>query len=793
MIASFVISMIMKSFRFILLLVTIPFFLIAQNGDIPLGTWRSHYHTGDMLSIDEYEGKLYCASFYAGTTFDLEYNSFSAISKADGFSDTETRVIKYYDKLDLLMIGYKTGNIDIIKDGVIINIGDIARTKNVTLKEIMHINFHGNFAYVSGFFGVSIIDLKKYEIKETITNLQPLSGQFFRVSASVVYHDSLFIASSQGLFSAPINGSKNLLDSKSWFRYSISTGLINNEWPEYLEIHNDTLLCSIGGNTGVFIYQNGRWKITDWRFDVRYMFSLKDKLVFLRTEKYKNVNGSNVLDYDGYLMIIENGKERIIKHPNITRPRGAYQDKNNNIWVADLFGGLVKLTPSADTFNIVNIKPNHPDRFVAFTLSAADNNVYAPFGGYNDRQNAGINNGFGVYDGYGWTNKNNQNITDIEKFPKIQDVSYALKDPLSNTIYFTMYGYGLLEWNKTTDKYKIYNDTNSTLVNSIPNANPYANYTRISFMDFDNTGDLWITNPISIVTDKTCLHVKRRNGTWEAHELRDGLISTVVPRFIVVDDFDNKWVSNVSGGLFVYNDKTQKTRFLNKDKGNGFLPNNSVKTLIEDNKGQIWVGTSEGVAVFSNPADVFSIEDYEATKPFYNRLPLFFDQEINCMAVDAANRKWISTKEGVWLFNEDCTEQILYFNSKNSPLPADNVTYIAVNKVNGEVFFNTDLGIISYRHNATLPQSQYRECNVFPNPVRPGFSGEIGISGLKAGSEIKIVDARGMLVHETKSLGGMASWNGRDYNGNEISTGVYFIFTTDPDGDKQMCKLAIID
>lgn len=757
----------------------------AQNGEIPLGTWRSHYNLEGTNSIDEYKGILYCAGFYGGYTYDFEYNSFKPFSKIDGFNDTETRVIKYYDKYDLLMIGYNTGNIDIIKDNTIINIGDIARSTAINTKRINHIYFYGDFAYVSGEFGVSIVDLKKFEIKESITNLLALSGIQFKVFSSIVFKDTLYLATTQGLFSAPNNRTKNLLDVNSWFKFSNATGLIN-DFPEDLEIFKDTLLCSFGNKVGILRYENGRWKPTDWRYGIRNIVPKGNRMVFIRYEEYKNVNGQQVIDKEGSVGVYENGKTTIINSNLLHRPRDAYFDKNNIIWVADDRSGLVKFIPDADTFKLVQYKPNYPKRNVPYSLYSFQNKVVATGGGVANGNNLGIRDGFFLYDGYDWANINNNDVYQI--LPPIQDVCFTKKDPKANNLYFTMFGYGLLEWNMDLNKYKIYNDSNSTFVNSIPG----ANYTRLTHLDFDSKGDLWITNTINLGNSQNCLHVKRRDNTFETFVLDDGTYKTVNPNMIVVDKNDYKWVTS-KGGIFVFDEKQNKTRFLNKIKGNGLLPNDNIRFIEKDLRGEIWVGTSEGIAVFSNPSAVFSSEEFDATKPYYNKLPLFFDQEINCIAIDAANRKWISTKEGVWLYNEDGTELILYFNSKNSPLPSSNVMYVTANHANGEVFFATDLGVISFRHNAITPQNEYRECNIFPNPVRPGYSGEIGISGLKTGSEIKIVDSRGVLLHETKSLGGMATWNARDYNGGEITTGVYFVFTTDPDGDKQMCKLAIIE
>jgi hypothetical protein len=46
-------------------------------------------------------------------------------------------------------------------------------------------------------------------------------------------------------------------------------------------------------------------------------------------------------------------------------------------------------------------------------------------------------------------------------------------------------------------------------------------------------------------------------------------------------------------------------------------------------------------------------------------------------------------------------------------------------------------------------------------------------------STVKITELDGRLVYQTRSLGGQAIWNGRDYKGNRVSSGVYLVIISD--------------
>jgi flagellar basal body rod protein FlgG len=143
----------------------------------------------------------------------------------------------------------------------------------------------------------------------------------------------------------------------------------------------------------------------------------------------------------------------------------------------------------------------------------------------------------------------------------------------------------------------------------------------------------------------------------------------------------------------------------------------------------------------------------------------------------------IENRSGVFLLSEDGKKTIENFRIENSPLISNNVSGIGI-KENGEVFFATSMGLISFKGIATTGRDVYSNVYVYPNPVRPDYTGNITITGLIENSNVKITDISGNLVYETTSLGGQAVWNGHNFNGNKVATGVYLIFLSTEDGGK---------
>jgi hypothetical protein len=81
---------------------------------------------------------------------------------------------------------------------------------------------------------------------------------------------------------------------------------------------------------------------------------------------------------------------------------------------------------------------------------------------------------------------------------------------------------------------------------------------------------------------------------------------------------------------------------------------------------------------------------------------------------------------------------------------------------------------------------------VYPNPVSPTYSGNIGIRGLPENAVVKITELNGRLVYQTRSLGGQAVWNGRDYRGGKAASGVYLVISADAEkGEKVVAKIVM--
>ena len=107
------------------------------------------------------------------------------------------------------------------------------------------------------------------------------------------------------------------------------------------------------------------------------------------------------------------------------------------------------------------------------------------------------------------------------------------------------------------------------------------------------------------------------------------------------------------------------------------LPGRLITDLVVDRNGLLWLSGDQGIAYLPNPARVFT--EVVLVKPIFERQFLLRDEYVTCLAVDGGNRKWVGTRNGLWLFSEIGEELVQRFTAENSPLISDVVLDIAIN------------------------------------------------------------------------------------------------------------------
>lgn len=256
--------------------------------------------------------------------------------------------------------------------------------------------------------------------------------------------------------------------------------------------------------------------------------------------------------------------------------------------------------------------------------------------------------------------------------------------------------------------------------------------------------------------------------------------NSTINDYLIVSNGDHYLATNF--GLYVFNPESGLERRLNTVLGNGNLPNNRIKDLAMDLNGQLWIATESGVAFFNRFQGVLEGDNVDASQPIFEGFFLFDGIPVNHITIDGGNRKWMSTRDGLWLFDENTERNIVHLRRSNSPIVNTNVQQMVVNPLNGELFISSSSQFLSYRTDATRAGAVHTDVEVFPNPVRLSADKTVTIRGLAYNNEVMITDIAGNLIHKGKANGGTFSWDLGNYSGFRAKSGVYLVFSINADG-----------
>jgi len=755
--------------------------------------WNTYFSYNLISSIDNGESVIYFASYNSIFSYDTSSNQIEKFDTLNELSGDEISAFYYSEINNNIVIGYSSGFLQIIdlNSNSIINIYDILNKPTIppNKKTINDFFQSGDQLLISTGYGVSIYNLNGYEFGDTY-----YIGDFatqINVTSTVI-HENFIYASSPDLGILRANINSNLIDFNNW--QTIYFGDIQ-------ELFYD-------GENIFFYTDNSIMRINDE--EITSILTLENQIININSSDSKFI----IITVEKCLIYNDQLTQLVYEIDSETYSSGFNEGiiKDNYIYIATNEKGVLIINNNSGDFSY--LKPDGPLENDIFSVETLNNKTWVSYGNYTEYFNpyplkfSGLSN----YDENlnSWFNISKDSIP--ESAVNLNNISI---NPFNNdNVFISSFEGGILEI-EDLNIIEFYDNNNSGL-ESLSINDPLYESVRISDIEFDQNGVLWILNSR---IDSPLKSFNLDNNSWNSYDfteiINDGFQDELGFNDIEVDDYGNKWIAGLRSGLIGFNNESgtnQLRKVFSQDQSN--MPSSYVKSIAVDNNNHLWIGTIQGLRVLYNTSNFFdtSVVTTQQIVILEDGIPreLLEQQYISDIEVDGANNKWVATiGSGVFYFSPNGQQTIHHFTKENSPLPSNNINDISINYSNGKVYFATDNGLVSYNTGSTSSSENFSNTYVYPNPVRPEFNTEfekVKITGLTQNVNIKITDIEGNLVAEAQSNinsryrnfnleidGGTAFWNGKNLRNRLVSSGVYIIMLSDLDSyETKVLKLMIV-
>ncbi|HBK72488.1 MAG TPA: hypothetical protein DDZ39_12685 [Flavobacteriaceae bacterium] len=752
--------------------------------------WEDFYSYNNVKDFIKVASKIYAIADNAVFIYDVDSQEIEKLSSIQGLSGEITSSIYYSETHQKLIIGYQNGLLEIIdSEGNITLANDIQRLNITGEKTIKHISEHNNKLYFSTPFAIVVYDIEKLEYGDTyfIGN----NSSVLNINQTAIFNDVIYAVTELGVFTADVTAN-NLIDFNNW--QSPQGSLIGNF--KTITIFNNQLFTSKGNS--FYKVNAGNLELIGAFGENVLQIKASESHITVTTNKSAYVYNSS-LGHQITTYTTANFDYNL---------QSAFADDNSVYLATTTFGILQRSLLNATDYT--EIHPQGPVSNDVFSIAAEKNHLWVVYGGYDAAFTPlQSERNFSHFNGENWIN-----IPYNPTYPA-RDLVHITIDPENpEKVYLSSFGQtspdklgasgGMLviENDVITN---FWNHTNSGLEDLAPDNLNY-NSVRINGAAFDNQGNLWVSN--SWVSNR--LKKLNTNGSWSEFDLSSLITNNAFGLSeLVIDRTGNVWIGSRRNGALVYNETENRKRALITASTKGSLPDPRVNTLAVDRNNRIWIGTKKGLVVYSNAGGVFDSNIYDASPIIIEddgiAKKLLGNQPISSIAIDGADNKWFGTDTGgVLATNPSGQETLFNFNRGNSPLPSNKIIKIKVDNSNGKVYFATDKGIVAFNNNVAPFGDELGEVYAYPNPVKKEheFVTIDGRNGthLPRGTNVKILDASGRLVHETNVVegqelkGGKVIWNKTNLAGSRVASGVYIVLLTIPDkSETSITKIAIIN
>lgn len=709
------------------------------------------------------DGGLWVATTGGVFRYDPTTDSFNVFRTTEGLLRLTALAVGYDDLSKMLYVGSDNGAISIYHTderrwNYSTEITAISRPD----KKINGFRFYNGNTYVLTAFGVAVYNPEDSTFGDSYTRFGDFPS-FIPAHDILAFRDTLWVATEFGLAWAPERG-KILTDPKSWTIAGLQEGLSDTTYS--LAVSGGNLQIATG--RGVFQRIDGTFQRRGDLPPVPFKLTRAGDVVMAWS-------GANLFQYDNSTFSFKQIQSAGIEI------QVAAAASNGKFALATNRDGIA--IPVADTLRY--LFPNSP------VSNAVTGLVKGKGGGI------WVGTATGGGDGSGISTLQNE-VWESFSFPTTPQLpsnsTWSIGNGADSSVWVGLFPGGFIQI--TDDGWKNYNAQNSPLIGINGSEKNYV----IGAGAAEHNGRTWLVNWDNTSAIGPVLVAQLRPGEQSVDG--SGFVSYRSPyprtyRYIAIDRNGTKWLGADGGlslqGLQWFRD-TGSVPTTNRGvwgiiTTNDGLPSNQQSALLVDPDGEVWIGTPAGLVVLVNPSFMLN-----RGRPTFRTVRALRDVGIRAIAVDALNRKWVGTDQGVYVMNLDGTELLERYTVDNSPLVDNSVRSILTDYATGDVYIGTANGMNRVSTPAVESPETVTSIVASPQPFIVPTNEPLRLTGLPADASVKILTVSGLLVRQFQSPGGaVAFWDGLDGDGRMVPSGVYLVVAGAEQGEQTVVgKIAVI-
>lgn len=767
---------------YLLLLLLMPLSVMAQTGT---GSWTVHsrFLATSAKNIIDTENSVYYLLGNDLFCLNKVTKENVSLNKTNSLSDVLVNGIYYnYDK-NYLVVTYDDANIDVItSDGIQYNIPNVKDALIPEEKGINHVTFGSLGIYVSTKFGYLLIDDNNFTVKE--------------------YHNY-----STNIYSTEEVGDKLILSASGYFYYSGKSAK-HETLSNFGKAQNYT-----ADSTGVVTktYNGKTYAVSDSKFFLNsagnclYMVTMAtngNSTTFTRTQVVAAVADNvqktptgflaNFMANKYYYTFDANGGNATKKSTSLNEMFSCNPNGDGTMWSINTNG--VHSSAAASTYYkidgiLITTVPwwmaYNKSEHKMYLSSTSDNGILTQiFSSARCEMN--------TFDGSVWADAKPSGAPTTAG----DGWYYPEFNPNDSSMYFIS--------GRTKGIYRI---QNGAVTANLGTASPMVD--RKAVIRFDKDGNLWIvhssrsnTTPVKVLP-----RAKLANSSFSASDYTVFKVPNVADinsfkwsNFAISKGTDIKvFTTGDLAPLVIWDNNGQITDGTNfRSRSFKRLTSKTAKTITwaytyalkADDFGYVWMGNGGNLVRF-NPAEAFDedfrVDDISAVMGNTMTTAIEFGKD---------NTVWIATYgAGIFVLNQDGTEVLQNFTTANSPLPTNSIYNICYDPDRESMFVVTPTCVLEYSYEFRGGETTYDNVEIYPEPVKPDFTGYVAIKRLIPGSYVKITDAAGNVVCETTDVAGTATWDACNSNGERVPTGTYYVYaatTQNVPMDKPVGRIMVI-